>query len=148
MKFKFLLLCLICFVTVSTIKANNKDLFKYDQKSLDQEFSTINQLEETIVSAEINSPESIQEKDAILYAELLADGYNSSSPSEMNFNASMIDWASFGWGLCCFPLGFIMVAIDPSKTYEQKISYWLGCGTFAIIVAFSRISLGFNVGYY
>ena len=35
-----------------------------------------------------------------------------------------MDWASFAWGFCCWPVGFFVVVTNKDKDSNQKKSFW------------------------
>lgn len=56
------------------------------------------------------------------------------------FGIDDMDWGSFAWGFCCWPIGFFVVAISSNKTNDQKLSFWIGMITSVVVGGISSIA--------
>jgi hypothetical protein len=79
-----------------------------------------------------------------LYAENagLVNGMNLSyGPEGMmarnGFSLEDMEWGSFAWGFCCWPIGIFTVLLNDDKGSNHKISYFIGIGTSLVISALS-----------
>ena len=82
-----------------------------------------------------------------------------SSSFETNYNSSLalragliddMDWASFAWGFCCWPVGFFVVVTNKDKDSNQKKSFWIGLGTSFVLSLISGAGAseqGLNILY-
>ncbi len=111
----------------------DSDLFKYNQGKLDVNFQDMVQVESEFFE---NSQEfliNLSEHSNLQFA----TQPNDEDPSlSKGFEFRDIDLLAFGTGLCCPPVGFFIFAVNPNKSYEQKVSFWMGCatsGTFVIV---------------
>lgn len=112
--------------------AGNSDLFSYDKQALNDEFVTIDNLESYVCQNDVKSYDEILTSNQALSDELLAAGFVA-NPSDLNFGIDDVDWTSFAWGFCCWPVGFFTVLLKEETTKEQKLSFWIGCGVSALM---------------
>ncbi len=57
------------------------------------------------------------------------------------FTLDDMDWGSFAWGFCCWPVGFFVVAINRDKSKEEKTSFWIGMAVSTILGIISNVAL-------
>jgi len=107
--------------------------FSYDVVAFETEMESLNQLEQDINMhgfslTEIQATEKWS-------TELAGLGLYQAS-----FGIDDMDWGSFAWGFCCFPVGFFVVAINGNKSSDQKLSFWIGTGVSTVFTAISILA--------
>ncbi len=107
----------------------SSSLFEFDEKALEQDFKVLNQLEQDLKSKEKTEEQLIQQTNSFLNME----NYSLSSEGEWRGLRGM-DFDSMAWGLCCAPIGFFTVALNPDEDKLSKRSYWLGAGITTLCV--------------
>jgi hypothetical protein len=106
--------------------AGNAHLFEVNEESLVNEFTELTQLETQLEKGEILTIETTNLK--------LKQQNSLNTLASQDFISDM-DWESFAWGLCCCPVGCLIVVINQDKDETQKQSYWLGVLTNVLFVA-------------
>jgi len=124
---KLMLLALVCFIGMQTnVKAENATDFSFDETEFHQEMSALTEVEQ-IAKSQGLTYHSLQSHDK--YASLLTE----MGMTQASFGFEDIDWGSFAWGFCCWPVGFFVVAINKNKDSDQKLSFWIGVITSAVV---------------
>lgn len=122
-----MLLALVCFIGMQTnVKAENANDFSFDETEFHQEMSSLTEVEQ-IAKTQGLTYNSLQSHDK--YASLLTE----MGMTQASFSFEDIDWTSFAWGFCCWPVGFFVVAINKNKDSDQKLSFWIGVITSAVV---------------
>lgn len=113
----------------TTAMAATADLFTYDEAGVEAQFSAMNDLDTYL---DLNT--------GTTYADLQASGTASQFDLNWNqfnanaaFSISDMDWGSFAWGLCCWPVGLFVVLINSNKDSDQKMSYLIGVACVVVI---------------
>ncbi|RUA32164.1 MAG: hypothetical protein DSY77_12140 [Bacteroidetes bacterium] len=132
---RLLLAVAACFVLASSSYATNADLFELNEEKINAEFAELNELETYVSMNENITLHSIYEKNAGL-----VDGMNLSyGPEGMmarnGFTLDDMEWGSFAWGFCCWPIGIFTVLLNNDKGSNHKISYFIGLGTSVVLGA-------------
>lgn len=124
-----LCLALVGLTTQAAVSAND---FQYDEIMVATQLQEVTELENTLLANNFSlngAPES----------SYLA-GYMSAMATPAPFSIDDMDWGAFAWGFCCWPVGFFVVAINNSKTSDQKLSFWIGMGVSVVVSAISYIA--------
>ena len=125
----FILLNVYCF-------AGNEALFSLDENQLNEEFSSLNKLEQYIIENNSSSMNDLN------LAEFLAkEGINLNMMDVNALDDLDFQWEGFLWGFLCCPVGFFVIAINEEKTRDDKISYWIGVAVSSVISAISAPSV-------
>lgn len=130
---KLLLATVACFVFVSSSYATNADLFELNEEKINTEFAELNELETYVSMNENVTIHSIYSENAGI-----VDGLNLSyGPEGMmarnGFTLDDMEWGSFAWGFCCWPIGLFTVLLNDDKGSNHKISYFIGIGTSFVL---------------
>lgn len=124
---------------VSTVKASTADLFSVDQVTIEQEFAGLNDLDAFVSNNNVELGDlSAAEMNSI--SNLSMENFNANSPLSPAFTFADMDWASFAWGFCCWPIGAFVVLLNKNKSSEQKLSFWIGFGTSVVLSVISNFS--------
>lgn len=125
MKKVLLLVAVVAGMMISTVKASTADLFSVDQVSIEQEFAGLNDLDAFVSNSNVELGDlSAAEMNSI--SNLSMENFNANSPLSPAFTLADMDWASFAWGFCCWPIGLFVVVLNKNKSSEQKISFLIG----------------------
>ncbi len=132
---KLLLAIVACFVFTSLSYGTNADLFELNEEKINTEFAELNELEAYVSMNENVTIHNIYQENAGL-----VNGMNLSYGPEgmMARNAFSLDdmqWDSFAWGFCCWPIGIFTVLLNDEKGSNHKISYFIGIGTVVVLNA-------------
>jgi len=119
----FVLLSIYCF-------AGNESLFSIDEDQLNNEFSSLNKLEQFLVENKVNSMNELSINEFLTKEGININMMHVNAASDLDFQ-----WEGFLWGFLCCPVGFFVVAINEEKTRDDKISYWIGVAAGSIIGA-------------
>lgn len=130
---KILTLVFACCLGMNAFATVTADDFSYDAVAFETEMTSLNQLEQDVHMNGFSLTD-VRASDK-WSAEFAGLGLQQSS-----WSIDDMDWGSFAWGFCCFPVGFFVVAINGNKTNDQKLSFWIGFGTGAVLGAISAIS--------
>ena len=134
---------LLAFAFIFNVSASNADLFSYDLSEITTELSDLEVVENVIAQNQNSTVEEIN-------SQIISNNFLSSS-FETNYNSSLalraglideMDWASFAWGFCCWPVGFFVVVTNKDKDSSQKKSYWVGLGTSLVLSLISGATAG------
>lgn len=109
------------------------DDFAFDSQAFEIEMAALNQLELEV------------QQNNWSMSDLAADDQLTSTFGNLNlqhasFSVDNMDWNSFAWGFCCWPIGFFVVAINDNKSSDQKLSFWIGMGVNVVLGAISAVS--------
>jgi hypothetical protein len=141
MKKVTLLFTMMLFVVVAN--ANNKtDLFTLDQDKFDVAMAELNDLEVFVEANGIANYAELTAKNAALTYNLSLNADLSGFERD-SFGFDDMEWGSFLWGFCCWPIGLFTVLLNDSKGRNHKISYFIGIGT-----AFLLNGVGYGAGLY
>lgn len=122
-------LFLICFF--GAVFANTADLFTFNEKAIEAEFIEINKVEAFVAKSENISFSAMEQTKALKNFDLKWTAYDINAAPMFGF--SDIDWTSWAWGFCCFPIGIITVILDDGSSNDDRISYFIGIGTMLVI---------------
>jgi hypothetical protein len=99
--------------------------FVLDEQSFQTEMSALDQMEQELsVPARTISPNS-------------REMFTQHGLRQSAFGLGEMEWGSFAWGFCCWPVGFFVVAINSNKSQNEKISFWIGMGVSVVLTAIS-----------
>jgi hypothetical protein len=125
-----------------TLVLASESEFSYDKNALTTEFSQLDKIETYV------------EKNNVSYTELsnspVFEGnieLTNAIAVKPNLKFEDVDWGSFAWGFCCWPVGIFTVLINDDKDQNSKNSFWAGLGgsviaySVAYVVVFA-ISIG------
>ncbi len=119
--------------------ASNSTLFSYDKQQLQDQFEVVDQLEAFVAESNGMTYEEVTVANVTLAQMLQTDNVSANAPMNPMFSVDDMDWGSFAWGFCCWPVGFFVVAINSNKTSDQKLSYWIGLGVSVILSTISNV---------
>lgn len=137
---KSLLLSMIAMIFVfGSAFASNSTLFSYDKQQLQDQFEVVDQLEAFVAESNGMTYEEVTVANVTLAQMLQTDNVSANAPMNPMFSVDDMDWGSFAWGFCCWPVGFFVVAINSNKTSDQKLSYWIGLGVSVILSTISNV---------
>ena len=128
MKKIILLTAVTLFMAATAFGGNSKaDLFSYDKKEVQSDFKEINKVEQYVSAHQDATLHDVQ----TFYD---VNGLNNQSDEmALLFDLDDMEWGSFAWGFCCWPVGFFVVGINDSKSQDEKTSYWIGTGTVVLL---------------
>lgn len=131
---------LLAFAFIFNVSASNADLFSYDLSEITTELSDLEVVENVIAQNQNSTVEEIN-------TQITNNNFLSSS-FETNYNSSLalraglmddMDWGSFAWGFCCWPVGFFVVVTNKDKDQNQKKSFFVGWGTSVVLSIISTV---------
>lgn len=133
---KKILLTMIACVLVSGVSfASNTDLFELNESKIQAEFSELNALETYVDMNEHVTIQNIYTENSALVAGMNL-AYNPEGMMGHNrFSLEEMEWGSFAWGFCCWPIGVFTVLLNKDKGSNHKISYFIGWGVSAVLGA-------------
>jgi hypothetical protein len=123
--------------------ANGSDLFSYDRSALESDFTEIQQLEDYVIANGNLSLAEVQNNSVDVLTGINFEILETASPVGAMFSIEDLDWGSFAWGFCCWPVGFFVVAINDNKSSDQKLSYWIGLGVSVVLGAVGQVAGAF-----
>lgn len=127
---KLLTLAFACCLGLNAFATVSADDFSYDAVAFETEMTGLNQLEQDV---NLNGFSLTEVKTSDKWSNELAG----LGLQQAGWSIEDMDWGSFAWGFCCFPIGFFVVAINGNKSNDQKLSFWIGAG---VSVVFSAIT--------
>lgn len=113
-------------VSVFATQASNADLFSYDEAAITEEFSDLTALEGYVMTNQEVTFNDLVVSDQL--ASFNLDENILSGVASPMFGFEDIDWGSFAWGFCCWPIGLFVVVFNSNKDSDQKLSFWIGLG--------------------
>jgi hypothetical protein len=125
-----LTLAFVCCLGLNAVASVSADDFSYDAVAFGTEMTTLSQLEQE-VSMNGFSLEEV-ETSAKWGTQLAGLGLNQAS-----WSVDDMEWGSFAWGFCCWPVGFFVVSINSDKSKDEKLSFWIGTGVSVVLSAIS-----------
>lgn len=112
--------------------AGSKELFELDEAKVEASVAEATQLETYITNNELTISELMTNENSIKVFNL--SNFETKKPISPVFDdINDIDWGSFAWGFCCWPIGFFTVILNNNKDNDAKISYLIGIVAGAII---------------
>ena len=129
------LIVFILFLNSSLVNLALANEFEYDKNALSTEFSELDK-----ISAYV-------EENNITYTQLSTNpefkgvALTNVISVKPNLTFDEVDWGSFAWGFCCWPVGIFTVLINDNKDKNSKDSFWAGVGTIAIAGSVSYIGI-------
>ena len=133
----------MAFAFIFNVSASNADLFSYDLSKITSELSDLEVVENIIDQNQNSTVEEINTQ--IIKNNFLSSSFETNYNSSLALRAGLIDemdWASFAWGFCCWPVGFFVVVTNKDKDSSQKKSYWVGLGTSLVLSLISGATAG------
>lgn len=133
----------MAFALIFNVSASNADLFSYDLSKITAELSDLEVVENIIDQNQNSTVEEINTQ--IIKNNFLSSSFETNYNSSLALRAGLIDemdWASFAWGFCCWPVGFFVVVTNKDKDSSQKKSYWVGLGTSLVLSLISGATAG------
>jgi hypothetical protein len=97
-----------------------KNEFIIDYKKVDKEFLNLSVLETNIEKGIIVAGENKLASDTTDYF------HKQKSIDNNKFTFEKMDWGSFAWGFCCWPVGHFVVLTDNDVTVEKQKSFIYG----------------------
>jgi len=134
---------LLAFAFIFNVSASSTDLFSYDLSKITAELSDLEVVENIIDQNQNSTVEEINTQ--IIKNNFLSSSFETNYNSSLALRAGLIDemdWASFAWGFCCWPVGFFVVVTNKDKDSSQKKSYWVGLGTSLVLSLISGATAG------
>tara|TARA_B100001564_G_scaffold184086_1_gene154713 strand:+ start:404 stop:832 length:429 start_codon:yes stop_codon:yes gene_type:complete len=125
---------ILAFAFIFNVSASNADLFSYDLSEISTELSDLDIVENIIAQDQNSTVEEINTQ--ITNNNFLSSSFETSYNSSLALRAGLIDdmdWGSFAWGFCCWPIGFFVVITNKDKDSNQKKSFWVGLGTSFVL---------------
>jgi|TARA_B100001094_G_scaffold241565_1_gene237433 hypothetical protein len=125
---------ILAFAFIFNVSASNADLFSYDLSEIGTELSDLDIVENIIAQDQNSTVEEINTQ--ITNNNFLSSSFETSYNSSLALRAGLIDdmdWGSFAWGFCCWPIGFFVVITNKDKDSNQKKSFWVGLGTSFVL---------------
>tara|TARA_B100000963_G_scaffold241736_1_gene211505 strand:+ start:599 stop:1027 length:429 start_codon:yes stop_codon:yes gene_type:complete len=125
---------LLAFAFIFNVSASNADLFSYDLSEITTELSDLEVVENVIAQNQNSTVEEINTQ--ITNNNFLSSSFGTNYNSSLALRAGLIDemdWGSFAWGFCCWPVGFFVVITNKDKDSNQKKSFWIGLGTSFVL---------------
>ncbi|MBF69656.1 MAG: hypothetical protein CL837_01755 [Crocinitomicaceae bacterium] len=125
---------LLAFAFIFNVSASNADLFSYDLSEITTELSDLELVENVIAQNQNSTVEEINTQ--IINNNFLSSSFETNYNSSLALRAGLIDdmdWGSFAWGFCCWPVGFFVVITNKDKDSNQKKSFWIGLGTSFVL---------------
>lgn len=110
------------------------DAFAMDETSIQADFADLNQLESYVLA------QGATVAVAAIPANIIPQNFDAHSGlNSPNFTIDSMDWGSFAWGFCCWPIGFFVVAINSNKSSDEKLSFWIGTGVSVVLSGISTL---------
>ena len=131
---------LLAFALIFNVSASNADLFSYDLSEISTELSDLKVVEK-VISQNQNST-IVDLNTQITNNKYLSSTFDTNYKSSLALRAGLMDdmdWGSFAWGFCCWPIGFFVVITNKDKEQNQKKSYWVGLGTSAVLSIITQL---------
>jgi hypothetical protein len=125
---KLLLSIMACGVYMMSF-ASNADLFDYNRSAIENNLSEITAIENVVVSNNYSYADLKNNYDGTINV----DFSGLANPAGMMFGFEDIQWGSFAWGFCCWPVGIFTVLLNKNKDSNHKISFFIGLGTAIVL---------------
>ena len=131
---------LLAFAFVFNVSASNADLFSYDLSEITNELNDLELVENIIDQNQNSTVEEINSQ--IIKNNFLSSSFETDYNSSLALRAGLMDdmdWGSFAWGFCCWPVGFFVVVTNKDKEQNQKKSFFVGWGTSVVLSIISSV---------
>ena len=115
------------------IKAGNADLFEFNENIVLTELASLSTLEAYVRNNEGVTFTELSQTNNNLLTTLNLTHLTAAGPTGMAFGFEDMQWDSFAWGFCCWPIGLFTVLLNNNKDMNHKISYFIGVGTAVIL---------------
>jgi hypothetical protein len=122
---KLLFTAFLLFFGSSSFAASS-DIFSYDEEAIAAEFSALSELENFLAANPHLTFEEAKAVNPMVFSNIKIASIV--APEGMAFTIDDMEWGSFAWGFCCWPIGFFVVILNPNKDSAHKISYLIGLG--------------------
>lgn len=106
--------------------------FSYDKNSLTNEFSQLDKVDAYVDQTNVSYTELANSpvfKGNIEITNAIA--------VKPNLKFEDVDWGSFAWGFCCWPVGVFTVLINDDEDQNSKNSFWAGLASATIATTLS-----------
>ncbi|MDQ3192435.1 MAG: hypothetical protein M3Q58_12650 [Bacteroidota bacterium] len=135
------IITLLIFSFSFQINASN-NLFDLDYDLVNSELADLTELENYLTqNGVVSLSELTTSNNLILNKVNISNDLSLLSPSGMAFSLEDMEWGSFIWGFCCWPIGLFTVVLNDNKDTNHKISYLIGVGTAFLFGGGSRFFL-------
>lgn len=134
---RLLLAVAACFVIASSSYATNADLFELNEEKINAEFAELNKLEAYVSMNENVTIHNIYQENAGLVTGMNLSYGPEGMMGHNRFSLDEMEWGSFAWGFCCWPIGIFTVLLNNDKGSNHKISFFIGLGTSVLLGALS-----------
>ncbi|HET6243233.1 MAG: hypothetical protein H0V01_01585 [Bacteroidetes bacterium] len=105
-------------------------MFELDYDLVSSELADLSELENYLSINGIVSLGELSLTDNIILKKLnISKELSMVSPNNLLFRIEDMEWGSFFWGFCCWPIGVFTVLLNDDKDSNHKISYLIGLGT-------------------
>ncbi|GAB3330498.1 hypothetical protein GCM10027429_07880 [Marivirga atlantica] len=129
---KKLLFALVAFGAISfSGYASNDNLFELNEDKINSEMSALNELETYVEMNENATLSTVSQLNPELTSSLKYSPESTMAHNDFSFDD--MQWGSFAWGFCCWPIGIFTVLLNDSKGSDHKISYFIGIGVSLIL---------------
>ena len=131
---------LLAFAFVFNVSASNADLFSYDLSEISTELSDLDVVENVISQNQNSTIEDLNTQ--ITNNNFLSSSFDTDYKSSLALRAGLMDdmdWGSFAWGFCCWPVGFFVVVTNKDKDSNQKKSFFVGWGISTVLGIISTV---------
>jgi hypothetical protein len=115
----------------SSVFAATSDIFNYDEEAIIAEFSALSELENFLTKNPHLTFEEAKAVNPMAFSNTKIASVV--APEKMAFTIDDMEWGSFAWGFCCWPIGFFVVILNPNRDSAHKISYLIGMGVGCLI---------------
>lgn len=123
--------------------ATDASLFDLDEAALAEEFSELQTLEEAVVDDPMMTLDQAASMNLVTEAFALAPSADGFEDSDFAFQ-----WEGFLWGFLCCPIGLFVIAVNSTKTKDNKISFWIGVAVSSVVSLVYEIALLSSGVYY
>lgn len=128
MKKIYLLFLLPLFLLSSSLHAGNHEFFSYDEERVKEVTAEMTALESHLLeNGTLSAKDMMAEQNLVLAL----------NPGGLAFTFDDMQWDSFAWGFCCWPIGIFTVLLNEDKDKNHKISYFIGWGTSIVLGSIS-----------
>ena len=115
------------------VKASNADLFELNENIVLNELASLSTLEAYVNYNEGVTFTQLSQTNSNLLITLNLTNLTAAGPTGMAFGFEDMQWGSFAWGFCCWPIGIFTVLLNSNKDTNHKISYFIGIGCAVIL---------------
>ena len=131
---KYTLVCLFALLSLSTF-ASQSSYFDFNEETLNAEFETLNTLEDAVLHhPDMTTTQAVE-------MNLMTIAQSANLPKRSNGETFAFEWEGFLWGFLCCPVGLFTVAINKRKSYDNKISFWIGVSAYSVMSMIYYVAL-------